>query len=758
MRIARLLLIIALALLLIGMPPAANAQPAPVQADDPTSTEQSGYGRTGTPKAPTDKAAEQIAAERRAADALEQACNGEDLTACNNLGRAFELGEGRAQSRPIAAILFEQACEGGIGDGCSNLGRLKLIANSQAVRREAESLQDRACDMGSLAGCTELASAMLKTRDEDDDPERVEALLRFSCDGGYDDGCSALGKFLLPWERGEASRGEGLDLLDRRCKSGSVNACIELLRIYSDRPPHPRRPARTQTLHDACAAGDGVSCKSLGDEAMAGGELAQDFDFAQATYDRACAIQSDLCYAAQNLRKAAPVYRACQAGDATGCTEVALLQSTGIPRLIDDQSALSFLTKACIDGRADACSPAASLIPFNEADPAARTRQTIPLAEKGCELENMGACRTLVRALRSQPGGQSNEERALEIVGLLCERGEAEACIELKRRHENGEDAPFPTADQSYTPPTPPGEEPVLYRVLGDASQAKERCQETNVIFRGETYTDTICQTSEYIIKGYALLPGQAPWQALLFRPKTIGQQGLSAAQRVKCGGSLIRTGWILTAAHCLKEGGRRIVNDPDYRVRLGVYNPRTNEGIGYPILKVFPHPSYQRSDLSYDIALIKYDANKGERGDNMQSIAQIAIDRKSLSERPINDGMPVYTYGWGWTEATNSVSTDKLMGVRLELKNRDACTEVTGFRSGSKLHSALCAGRPDGGQACSGDSGGPLIYYGDADQRPKVIGVVSGGRGCGSRGIYSQYTRVARAREWIDRIIRNNP
>ncbi|MGB3472370.1 MAG: trypsin-like serine protease [Erythrobacter sp.] len=758
MRIASLFLIIALALLLTGMPPVANAQPAPTPADDATSAEQPAYISTGTPKAPTGKPAEQIATERLAADASEQACEGGDLSACNNLGLAFELGEGREQSRPVAAILFEQACEGGIGDGCSNLGRLASISTSQTIRVTADSLQDRACDMGSLAGCTELAISILNERDEDAGVDRAEALLRFSCDGGYDEGCRELGKFLLPWERGEASRGEGLDLLDRLCKGGSVNSCIELLGIFSDRPPHPRRPERTQTLHDACAAKDARSCKNLGDEAMTGGALPQDFDFAQATYDRACAIQPDLCYAAQNLRKAAPAYRACQAGDTTGCTQVALLQYKGMPRLIDDQTALSFLTTACLERQADACAPAASLIPFDETDPVARTRQTILLAEQGCELEDMSACRILVRALRSSPGDQNNTERALEVVGRLCENGDLAACEELRARQANGEDAPLPTADASFTPPTPLGEEPVLYRMVPDPSEVEESCRTTTVVFRGRTYTDRICRPMEAVINGYALLPGQAPWQALLFRPKIIGRQTLSEAQRVKCGGSLIRTGWILTAAHCLKEDGRKIVNDPDYRVRLGVFNPREKEGISFPILKVFPHPSYQRSDLSYDIALIKYDHRNGDRGDKVQSIAQIAIDRKPLSQRPINDGMPVYTYGWGWTEATNSTSSDKLMGVKLELQNRDACTEVTGFRNRSKLHSALCAGRPDGGQACSGDSGGPLIYYGDGDKRPKVIGVVSGGRGCGSRGIYSQYTRVARAREWIDRIIRNNP
>ncbi len=66
-----------------------------------------------------------------------------------------------------------------------------------------------------------------------------------------------------------------------------------------------------------------------------------------------------------------------------------------------------------------------------------------------------------------------------------------------------------------------------------------------------------------------------------------------------------------------------------------------------------------------------------------------------------------------------------------------------------------LCADElrgAEGGQACSGDSGGPLITYSDPDKVPTLIGVVSGGVDCGTADLPSRYIRVAhpRVQNWL--------
>jgi secreted trypsin-like serine protease len=273
--------------------------------------------------------------------------------------------------------------------------------------------------------------------------------------------------------------------------------------------------------------------------------------------------------------------------------------------------------------------------------------------------------------------------------------------------------------------------------------------------FRGKSYSDTICDSTVRVVGGSKLRPGDAPWQALLWRPKEIPAVGrpFYIDERVLCGGSVIRTGWILTAAHCVRDYGASVAGR-GYSIRLGVYNPRNeNEGTSYPITRVYTHPSYDPSDYAFDIALIRYDATKGVRGPTSYPITRIAFDTVPVETRRITNATSAFIYGWGWTQADRGRTTAELRGAKLQLSTLEACTAITKFR-GRKLNAALCAAGRNNEQACQGDSGGPLVYYNDADKRPRVIGVISAGRKCGQNRTReaSRYTRVALVRQWIER------
>jgi secreted trypsin-like serine protease len=289
--------------------------------------------------------------------------------------------------------------------------------------------------------------------------------------------------------------------------------------------------------------------------------------------------------------------------------------------------------------------------------------------------------------------------------------------------------------------------------------QAQERitraCTDSDIEFRGQRYRDRVCDSAYYSINGYRLRPGQAPWQALLWRPARLNDMTLSGADRVLCGGALIAQGWILTAAHCLIDQGRSVAGR-DYRIRLGVYNPRATEGISYPIQQIFPHPDFDPETYAFDIALVQYDPRRAQQEGPVNSIARIALDPQGVAQRTITETMDVFAYGWGWTVARGGQTTDHLRGVKMQLETRSACSRITGF-TGLRQDAALCAGGDDGEQACKGDSGGALVYYGDRDKVAKVIGVVSSGRKCGTRGEPSRYTRVAKVRGWIDGILAAN-
>jgi secreted trypsin-like serine protease len=257
----------------------------------------------------------------------------------------------------------------------------------------------------------------------------------------------------------------------------------------------------------------------------------------------------------------------------------------------------------------------------------------------------------------------------------------------------------------------------------------------------------------QLVIGGYQLRPGQAPWQALLWRPRQNGRQVLTPGQRVACGGSLIARGWILTAAHCVVDKNKKLVIGRGHRIRLGVYNPQADEGVSYPILGAIAHKYYHEPSRAFDIALIRYDRRAGTRGAATNAIASIRIDPLALDERTIRRGMEVYTYGWGLTEYQGQ-SSDHLRGARMELQDPDICARDTAFVGDFLGGAVLCAGAQDRSQACDGDSGGPLITYSDPRNVPTVIGVVSAGEKCGSTGVPSRYTRLAKVRDWIDDVL----
>ena len=67
-----------------------------------------------------------------------------------------------------------------------------------------------------------------------------------------------------------------------------------------------------------------------------------------------------------------------------------------------------------------------------------------------------------------------------------------------------------------------------------------------------------------------------------------------------------------------------------------------------------------------------------------------------------------------------------------------------------------MCAGRIDGkGDACHGDSGGPLTVENRNSGKHILVGVVSWGDRCGDKGKYGVYTKVPQFLPWINSYIK---
>ena len=240
------------------------------------------------------------------------------------------------------------------------------------------------------------------------------------------------------------------------------------------------------------------------------------------------------------------------------------------------------------------------------------------------------------------------------------------------------------------------------------------------------------------------------PWQAQIYSSKTdwtddeLGdREGWDLAH--KCGGSLIATGWVLTAAHCINAA--RVANG--HRVRLGSSTIDLDEGATYRIDRMVRHADYDAKTHRYDIALVHFVADADTKEADAGSIEPIAL----YQGPPLGDGVKVYATGWGQAEE------GKGKGFQADLTQVDLtvadCASFPEY-AGETEEYQLCATSPDS-DTCTGDSGGPLVMERD---RPELVGVVSWGHGCYRENSAGVYVRIDQEhfRDWIDRAMAADP
>jgi hypothetical protein len=128
-----------------------------------------------------------------AARLFQRACDLGNAAGCNNLGLAFERGQGVPQDYERAFTLFEQACGGGFAEGCNNQGALYEHGQGVAVNLgDAQRLYARACNHGSALGCSNLGVLYAEGRGVVADPAQAVQLFTEACNAGSSVGCNNL--------------------------------------------------------------------------------------------------------------------------------------------------------------------------------------------------------------------------------------------------------------------------------------------------------------------------------------------------------------------------------------------------------------------------------------------------------------------------------------------------------------------------------------------------------------------------------------
>ena len=231
-------------------------------------------------------------------------------------------------------------------------------------------------------------------------------------------------------------------------------------------------------------------------------------------------------------------------------------------------------------------------------------------------------------------------------------------------------------------------------------------------------------QPTPRIIGGQPADFGEYPFMvALLFEPI----QG-SDFDKQYCGGSLIASRWVLTAAHCVD-----FLESPDeVVVAVSRTNLDSTQGQRVAVRNFFIHPDYDPNVISPDVALIQL-----ARPVNGVAPIQLAGTGDDRFEA---DGTLLTVIGWGNTSTTGQASfPDALREVVVPVVGDARCDEV--YHGFVTVETQLCAGEK-GIDSCGGDSGGPLFATTSSGTEIQV-GIVSYGIGCAKNRFPGVYTEV---------------
>jgi secreted trypsin-like serine protease len=243
---------------------------------------------------------------------------------------------------------------------------------------------------------------------------------------------------------------------------------------------------------------------------------------------------------------------------------------------------------------------------------------------------------------------------------------------------------------------------------------------------------------STEIIGGRIAKPGRWPFQ--------VGLLDAAVANNFNaqyCGGTLIDSRHVLTAAHCVDF----LKKPSKLQILTGTQSLATG-GTRRDVAAFKFHPQWNPRTSDYDVAVVTLKQA-------VAGIPPVAVIARAQEEPLAAPDTEAFVVGWGdIKEGTGTQYPTDLYEVQVPLVRRGICNGPESY-DGDITARMLCAGLKDGGKdSCQGDSGGPLIVMDSTGRYRLQAGIVSWGNGCAEPNFYGVYSRLAVLSSWVHAIV----
>jgi len=259
----------------------------------------------------------------------------------------------------------------------------------------------------------------------------------------------------------------------------------------------------------------------------------------------------------------------------------------------------------------------------------------------------------------------------------------------------------------------------------------------------------TTIKAEKLIFNGTIAKYGEAPWNVGIYRMQ-------NNTYDMICGGTLISSNLIVSAAHCFWEKGitdRKIKNNGMYKVAVGKYKRD---------ISIKDNEFTQIIDVGLIFIKDDYD---GDYGNQAVDIAVIVLPTKitlSTVVAPacvdwtqtytISNGSMGMVVGWGLTE--HMVPSSDLLEANIPYISYADCRKM--YTNGFQIYvtpDKFCAGSQSGTGVHKGDSGAGLTYPHNGLQY--LTGIVSV-KDPNSNSAFAVFTDVSHHIEWVSNIYNN--